>query len=412
MAKEIGHALIRAGLIHKPLLDEISASAIKQKHTLSEQLVLDGVIDDEAITEFYCSKFMVPRIPDHELGRFSKSAVDSIPADMAQELRVVPISIDKEKTMTLLMSDPANYQTVEEIAFHTHHYVVRAVATQKQLAWCLNHYYDIDSALFKSLPTSEANVLEKNGKEALQQDAAVENTINAEPSNKIIVDLHASKTRAEQNLTTSGQIAVMTPLPPSDDVKQIAKKNTDSLPLVITSTVKNDVEPAAPDMEDATESVIVALRQIDRAKTRDAVVEATLQYLAKTFKTTAFLATHKKRVEAWMVVTDGKMSKPKGETPLKEGSLFGDVVATRLPYSGKIYDDDSLSLLMNVLGPSKNHFLLIPVSTRGKVIGILVAYHARVEPSSEQMAVVLKATTGALKKLIIQKKVRLATQDT
>ena len=103
LAEEIGNALLRAGLIKKTELEEMSALAKKSNHTLSEQMVLSNAIDDEVITEFYCKKFMVPRIPDHELNRFSNKAVGAIPKDMAQELKVVPMSIDKEKTMTLLM---------------------------------------------------------------------------------------------------------------------------------------------------------------------------------------------------------------------------------------------------------------------------------------------------------------------
>ena len=309
-----------------------------------------------------------------------------------------------------------SYQTVEEVAFHTHHYVVRAVATQKQIAWCLNHYYDIENDLFRSLPSGEPEEAQHKEAAKTEKTSSLMETRVKGASNKIIVDLYNSSAPNTHSKSVSGHIAVMTPLPPSDDLEEIVKTNNDSLPLAIAGPAKNEsevfsVRELESNVEDSTQAVVNTLRAIDRAKTRDAVIESTLRYLAKKFKSAAFLAAQKKHIKAWMLVTEGHSTRPNIQIPIKEDSLFGDVISTQLPYSGKIYDDDSLSFLMKVIGPSKNHFLLIPVTTNGKAIGILVAYHAMVEPSSEQLAVVLKATTGALKNLIIEKKVRLATQD-
>src|SRR3982750_80984 len=61
---------------------------------------------------------------------------------MAIELRAIPVSLDGDNTLPLVaMSDPSDRHAVDEIAFFTGSYVVRAVATQMQIAWCLAHYY-------------------------------------------------------------------------------------------------------------------------------------------------------------------------------------------------------------------------------------------------------------------------------
>src|SRR5207302_9463275 len=67
--------------------------------------------------------------------------IAALPADMAIELRAVPVSLDNENNLTVAMSDPSDRHAVDEIAFFTGTYVVRAVATQMQIAWCLAHYY-------------------------------------------------------------------------------------------------------------------------------------------------------------------------------------------------------------------------------------------------------------------------------
>ena len=46
-----------------------------------------------------------------------------------------------DNNLTVAMSDPSDRHAVDEIAFFTGTYVVRAVATQMQIAWCLAHYY-------------------------------------------------------------------------------------------------------------------------------------------------------------------------------------------------------------------------------------------------------------------------------
>ena len=60
---------------------------------------------------------------------------------MAIELRAIPVSLDDDNNLTVAMSDPSDRHAVDEIAFFTGAYVVRAVATQMQIAWCLAHYY-------------------------------------------------------------------------------------------------------------------------------------------------------------------------------------------------------------------------------------------------------------------------------
>ncbi len=75
------------------------------------------------------------------LARLSPKVVAAIPSDMAIELRAIPVSLDGDNNLTVAMSDPSDRHAVDEISFFTGTYVVRAVATQMQIAWCLAHYY-------------------------------------------------------------------------------------------------------------------------------------------------------------------------------------------------------------------------------------------------------------------------------
>src|SRR6185436_7268103 len=119
--------------------------------TLGEQLVTAGAIADDALTDFYRSRLLVPQVNPNTLARLPVRVVAAIPSDMAIELRAIPVSLDGENNLTVAMSDPSDSHAVDEIAFFTGAYVVRAVATQMQIAWCLAHYYGHVTALGQRL---------------------------------------------------------------------------------------------------------------------------------------------------------------------------------------------------------------------------------------------------------------------
>ncbi|HTE56169.1 MAG TPA: hypothetical protein VK698_35195 [Kofleriaceae bacterium] len=150
MAEDPGFLLVQAGLVRDDQLLTAREARAQGGGTLGEHLVMAGSVDDDALTEFYASKLVIPRVAADELARIPPSVLKRIPADMAAEFRVVPISSDGELNLTLAMSDPADKHVVDEVAFFTGTYVVRAVATQLQIAWCLAHYYGVVTPLARA----------------------------------------------------------------------------------------------------------------------------------------------------------------------------------------------------------------------------------------------------------------------
>ncbi|MDB4954088.1 MAG: ral secretory system protein domain protein [Myxococcales bacterium] len=151
MADDAGALLVRSGLVSASSLDEARARVESLGGTLGEQLVTGGAVGDDALTEFYKSRLLVPQVNPNTLARLPTKVIATIPQDMAIELRVIPVSIDKDNNLTVAMSDPSDRHAVDEIGFFTGAYVVRAVATQMQIAWCLAHYYGHVTALGQKL---------------------------------------------------------------------------------------------------------------------------------------------------------------------------------------------------------------------------------------------------------------------
>ncbi|HEY1548272.1 MAG TPA: hypothetical protein VGG28_10645 [Kofleriaceae bacterium] len=122
-------------------LDEARSKVATDGGTVGEQLVLASQVTDEDLTAFYKQRLLVPQVHPNVLARLAAKIVALIPSDMAIELRAIPVSLDPENNLTIAMSDPSDRHAVDQIGVYTGSYIVRAVATQMQIAWCLAHYY-------------------------------------------------------------------------------------------------------------------------------------------------------------------------------------------------------------------------------------------------------------------------------
>lgn len=141
MADDAGALLVRSGLVTSSALDEARSKVASGGGTVGEQLVYEGQVTDDALTAFYKQRLLVPQVHPNVLARLPAKVVAVIPSDMAIELRAIPVSVDAENNLTVAMSDPSDRHAVDQISVFTGSYVVRAVATQMQIAWCLAHYY-------------------------------------------------------------------------------------------------------------------------------------------------------------------------------------------------------------------------------------------------------------------------------
>ena len=122
-----GALLLRHGLVTQVQLGQATALQKKDGGSFGECLVRIGAVDEEQLVEFYHRRLMIPRIADAKLFIVSPKVLGLVPADMAAEFRSVPVEVDNEGTVTLVMADPTNNHAVDEIAFFADRFVLRAV---------------------------------------------------------------------------------------------------------------------------------------------------------------------------------------------------------------------------------------------------------------------------------------------
>src|SRR5262249_13606421 len=128
MGDSAGVLLLRSGIVTPDQLTAAHGARQQEGGTLGYHLVRLGLVEEEKLAEFYRHRLMVPRLRRGDLERIKLKVIERVPRDMAAEFRIIPTDVDKEGNLTLAMSDPADTHAVDEAAFFTGHYVMRASA--------------------------------------------------------------------------------------------------------------------------------------------------------------------------------------------------------------------------------------------------------------------------------------------
>ena len=110
--------------------------------SFGECLVRLGFVDEEQLAEFYKSRLMITRVPDHQLVDVHKNVLALVPADMAAEFRVLPLDVDGDG-LVLAMADPTDNHAVDEMAFFADRFIVRVVATESAIRDGIERHYGV-----------------------------------------------------------------------------------------------------------------------------------------------------------------------------------------------------------------------------------------------------------------------------
>ncbi len=280
MAEDASALLARAGLISEAQLQAARRACAETGGTVGEHLVLAGAIADEDLAAFYRDRLLVPQIDPNRLARIPPALIEVLPLDMAVELRCVPVAYDRERHLLLAMADPSATRAVDEIGFFTGESVVRTVATQTQIAWCLAHYYDTLTELGRTLlrpdaPMPPAASTAPEARPATHR-RRTERPTNEELEGRVAVRIRALPMSAEGQIISFGREdtsptgpvkkrpASVPPVNPPELVPRYgevavreAREESGRAPL---PTVVVEVEPA-----DADASAEILLDQVRRA---------------------------------------------------------------------------------------------------------------------------------------------------
>ena len=424
--------LVRAGLITEDQLRQAYRDLRQHGGTLAEHLVAGGHVDEEVLCNFYRERLLVPRVGFKDLSRIPSRVIARVPADMAAEFRVIPLDFDRDGNLLLAMADPADTHAVDEIAFFTGTFVVRAVAGPSAVAWALNHYHGVKTRLARPRSTVPIAIASPDG-----GAAALEGLLEpvAEPTLPDLVvpggEPVTTPVPMEVREDGSGVLILQKPpepieirpkrkLPPAMIIDDVIQSEEDVLPPTSSPESEAAFLGAIPEPSIGEESVpyyaptvpaptpfadqalAQALAHIHGATSSDAVADILVDFLAKLCRRSAFLVVRKGALSGWIGKGVG-VKEPqlrKAALRLDVASSFQDVVRTRLPYRGPVADPPARDFLIKALGWAPEDMLAVPISVRDKVVGVLYGDERTQALPDEHLAQLAKSASEAFERAL------------
>jgi len=140
----IGDILVAANLVTRDQVVE----ALEEQHSAGHKHLGEILIEKKAISEdqllmALALKFRMRFVDLRDISP-RPDTLDLVPADLARELRIFPISSDG-KTITVATSEPTNLNITDTLRFNTGRWAEMVVATPKQIGIFIDKYYSSDT---------------------------------------------------------------------------------------------------------------------------------------------------------------------------------------------------------------------------------------------------------------------------
>jgi hypothetical protein len=156
-------------------------------------------------------------------------------------------------------------------------------------------------------------------------------------------------------------------------------------------------------LEQATMRVLSLIRDLEHAQNRDEVVAVMIAHLAETHRRAGFFAVRSSELSLFSI-TPNVVPLPWQTVKLDRPSTLADIVGTRLPYRGPMHDAVSSAFLEAVLGMCPPEILLVPITVRERVVGVLFGEHRVRHTFDDQLALASRAAGDALERILRAKR--------
>ncbi|MBK8718036.1 MAG: hypothetical protein IPN32_25395 [Deltaproteobacteria bacterium] len=133
--------LQRAGLLTADAIANATRHAGEQRVSPAEAVVRLGLLDEPRLAGFLHSQLMIPWVDAELLARLDGDTVAQLPAELAWEHTMLPISLDDANNLTVALADPTDLRAVQAAAAHSGAYLIRAVAPLSALREAIYRYH-------------------------------------------------------------------------------------------------------------------------------------------------------------------------------------------------------------------------------------------------------------------------------
>jgi type IV pilus assembly protein PilB len=146
--KLLGESLVEAGLISIEQLNNALVLKVQKFHfeKIGGVLMNLNYIDEDTLIEFLGRQYGTSGI-NFSKKEADKKAVHTLPWEVAEKYRAIPVGFktDKKKTKLIVaMANPSNLEAIDMIAFISGYEIEPVFAREEDLKWVIreNYYYN------------------------------------------------------------------------------------------------------------------------------------------------------------------------------------------------------------------------------------------------------------------------------
>jgi type IV pilus assembly protein PilB len=193
--KTLGESLVEEGIITPEQLIQAQTEEKRTGQRLRKVLVKMGLIAEEDLVSFLSEKLGIPRV---ELGNYliDPKIAELIPEELARKYELIPV-LKIGNRLTCAMVDPWNIFALDEVRAKTDLTVEPAVATENEIKKALNEYYGAKGSmedLIKSIDEEKLGIKDTKEIDVKKLQGIVEEPVVIKLVNLII--MQALKERA------------------------------------------------------------------------------------------------------------------------------------------------------------------------------------------------------------------------
>jgi len=431
--------LRRAGLLGD---DDIArVEAICRARAVGEVAAFSelGLVPEAQLVRFLHSKLMIPIVEADVLDRLQPDTLARVPASLAWEHTVIPVSMDADGNLTLAMADPTDLAAVEAVSAHSRSYLIRAVAPLSALRQALARHYGppresvvkpMGSAVRARLPQLDLTPTSGGHDLATQVSTPVTSSDSASPD-------RIPPTRPRRGAVGAGPARGMTWTPGGFVSPQSNPSSVSSVPAPIPARVPtaphraeyplrygdidqmtapteaNHRPPSSPlpsalpnPLDLAAVEAIVS--QLEAAADRDAITNLVMDFIGSGFERVILFVHVHHQLRGRDARGKDLVADAVGQVriPTKSGSsMFADVIDQRKPYWGAWPTRRAIDRAFgDAMGGIAGNVLMLPIGLGEYVPLVLFGMGPQqgIEPSAfERLS---DGTTRALEQLVVRRR--------
>ena len=198
--KKLGEILVNYNLISKEQLAKGIEEQKRNNRRMGEVLTEMGFVTEEKLARALSAQLGIPYV-DLSTVVVEPEAIDLLPERLARKNLCLPLSVDR-KFVTVVMSDPLDFEAIHDISFATNREVRPAIAPIKEIKAAIRRFYHLSQPLEKILGEIKGGSIEViSDLEADEEAETMEEVAKKVDSPPIIrlvnsVIVHASRNRA------------------------------------------------------------------------------------------------------------------------------------------------------------------------------------------------------------------------